>query len=447
MPINAKPTFRPNCGLAKAKCQFVDALERITRAQIRDDLDVGFGVVPRFEGLQFFDRFSPTRLPTLALLREINSLGLQQGFDTIQATGDIHGDMLAFLGVLFEAGFIDAKGEYTADMEGQRRCFLALGDVLDRGGRGEVSRDTSNNPREEVNIIEFAYWLNQVADSHGDRVVLLTGNHEYAMLHQSLTPTEKNSRSDSHASPATKCPFQGVSRWRLFGQPNVARYFAACRPVAVTAPGSWFFAHGDLEAGVVRAFLQTEPRLMKVMGRHGPLPALARCANLLWAAWVLSIAGEPSVGQRLAKNWIDSEELRKKLQRTNKDKLRIAKLPKALLFGRTLASINQIENTTARASSCASALDPLQELLGVRWAQGEGGIALGHTLQPEVTALCNKRLFLLDIGQSEGFAGVNQTPLAFLQVELGKGGRVAYTEVNGRTGVKREVVVRERYTV
>jgi hypothetical protein len=373
----------------------------------------------------------------------INSLGLQQGFDVIQATGDIHGDMLAFLGVLFEAGFIDAQGQYQKVPGGQKRCFLALGDVLDRGGRGEVSRDTSNNPREEVNIIEFAYWLDQVARPHGDRVILLTGNHEYAMLHHSLDPDEKSARSNSHASPATQCPFQGVSRWRLFGQPNVARYFAACRPVAVTAPGGWFFAHGDLEEGVVRAFVTTEPRMMKVLGRHGPLPALARCANLLWAAFVLAIAKEPRVSQGLAKDWADGKKLRKRLQRTNKDELRIAKLPRALLFGRTLASINQIESTTARESSCASALDPLQELLGVKWAQGEGGIALGHTLQPEVTTLCNKRLFLLDIGQSEGFAGVNQTPLAFLQVEMGKGGRVAYTEVNGRTGAKREVVVRE----
>ena len=89
----------------------------------------------------------------------------------VVGVGDVHGDFLALLSVLYLMELIDSMGTWV----GGDTHLVLTGDWVDRTGRG--SKDTSVNPREEVDIIQYLWALK--ADAN---VTVCIGNHELATV-------------------------------------------------------------------------------------------------------------------------------------------------------------------------------------------------------------------------------------------------------------------------
>jgi len=94
----------------------------------------------------------------------------------VVAIGDIHGDFLVLLGVLFLMNVIDVTGNWI----GNNTIVVLCGDVLDRSGR--TSSPVTNNSREEVDIVQYLYALNKQAFKSNGSVNWVLGNHDIARV-------------------------------------------------------------------------------------------------------------------------------------------------------------------------------------------------------------------------------------------------------------------------
>jgi len=100
---------------------------------------------------------APARIPALAAVPEAPA----QGAGRIVAIGDVHGDYDALVGILQEAGVIDANMNWS----GGKTTLVQTGDFLDRGPK----------VRE---VMDLLMALEKQAPKKGGRVVVLLGNHE-----------------------------------------------------------------------------------------------------------------------------------------------------------------------------------------------------------------------------------------------------------------------------
>ena len=159
--------------------------------------------------------------------------------DRVLCVGDVHGDLAVFLASLCQAGVVDADGFWT----GSSCVVVQVGDFLDRGGR--MTRDGQQislpglNPREEIDIMEYAYFLDQQAREHGGAVILLSGNHEYFNFCHEFACTTPITNEGWGGS-------LGRENWFARGPDSaLARYFVARHPIIVRL-GKHVFVHGGL---------------------------------------------------------------------------------------------------------------------------------------------------------------------------------------------------------
>ena len=183
---------------------------------------------------------------------------------TVVALGDVHGDLLVLLSVLYLMGVIDADANWI----GGNTLVVQCGDFVDRGGRGRATVDTSNNPREEVDIIQYVWALNRQA---GGGIVSTVGNHEVAMVWlRSRFPEYRHYSLPQLAgwggSMESKCDL-----WRPGGL--MARYLAAYCPLVVQV-NHFLFLHAGLTPGMgrmsVRHLNQVLQQAMQTPGSEFP---------------------------------------------------------------------------------------------------------------------------------------------------------------------------------
>ena len=79
-----------------------------------------------------------------------NESGLFDKQPRIIAVGDIHGDFEALYMALLKANVINLQGKWT----GRNTYVVQLGDLLDKGGRGQEISD-SESINEELMILQF----------------------------------------------------------------------------------------------------------------------------------------------------------------------------------------------------------------------------------------------------------------------------------------------------
>ena len=413
------PPFGPSCGLIKSKCVFVSTL-----VKLKEDQDLGssgsLGPVAAFQGNSFFESFVDEPLTA----RKILEAGRIRGHAELIAFGDIHGDLLALLGVLRAAECIDDDAHWKKrESNMAKRCVVQLGDMLDRGGRGDSSVDTSHMKREELNIIEYLHALNIEASACGERVISLSGNHELYALRSSIDDAVAE-RWGRFVTPETAQPLAGKNRKNVLSSPGALRYFAMHRPLMAVSSTGWLFAHGDVPITGLRTFQKSHERLLKYIRSHTVLTyaeSVVGAVNLLWACHVQEIGGDASMTKKLSP--MLPEEERKGF------KSELSPFALAVCTCRTLATMGKPEGI---ACNCTDNVDSVGDALALDWAIS-GGIALGHTVNANISASCKGLLQLLDIGMSEAFAGFNKTgKVAYLRVSAHQ---TTYHETTGHRHV------------
>ena len=88
----------------------------------------------------------------------LNQTGVFPPVKRIIAIGDIHGDFKALHKSLLKANIVNTNGDW--DESNKDTIVVQLGDLLDRGGRGQEDTD---NYREEIDILQYIEHLNKQA--------------------------------------------------------------------------------------------------------------------------------------------------------------------------------------------------------------------------------------------------------------------------------------------
>lgn len=411
MPARKSVIVGPSCGKVQEKCIYVSLL-----AQLISDQAAGkpgsLGPVEAFKGEQFFSEFTHATISIRTILEGPARL---KGFGAIVAFGDIHGDLLSLLGVLHAAGCIDDTAHWCPqkDSKAPKRCVVQLGDLLDRGGRGSATVDTSRSPREEINLIEYIHALDGEAQKFGERVLSISGNHEEMALRSAFD--SNLARHWNFTTEPTACPFPDQKRTRhdIFATKGALRYFAIHRPPMAVSSLGWVFAHGDVPIDPLRKFVtESHAKMLSRIRAQSDLSqseAIVGATNLLWVAYVLELGGDLDF----------TNMLRKMLPQDEREKGfpagALSAFPTAVSTCRTLARMGK---KGGEPCDCDGRVDEVGRILGFDWAVS-GGIALGHTVNASISTQCGGKVQLLDVGMSEAFRGFNtEGKVAFLRVTV-----------------------------
>ena len=164
--------FLQSCEAISAKCIFVPLLSEVMAKRPQSLGRLGncvFKPVEKFLNMVLENDVAGTRHIRTPII-------LDDPDQQIVAIGDIHGDMLALLGALYLLGVIDEN----ANWNGGNTVVVQCGDLLDRSGRS--SSIATNNVREEVDIVQYLYWLNKAAQENGGKYIWCLGNHDIARV-------------------------------------------------------------------------------------------------------------------------------------------------------------------------------------------------------------------------------------------------------------------------
>ena len=363
------------------------------RTDQHNGLPGNLGPVHAFEGVAFFDQFY---ILAPGVRGVVEGPALLHGYGEYYVAGDFHGDLLVALGVLRLAGMIDEQANWLPlpVPSAPRRCFVQLGDMVDRGGRGATSVDTSHMPREELNLLEYMYALDLQARKHGERVFSVSGNHELYAVQSSFDASL--AARWKYTTPATACPFpeEGMSRRDVFRLPGALRYFAFVRPPLAISSLNWLFCHGDVPIGPLRTFLHTHKVMigrLRAQTRVTYAACVVGATNLLWASHLLMLGGDRYMLDLI--NAAIPEDDRGP---------GLSAFPLAVCTCRTLARMGG----KTQACDCEGQVDSIAKELALDWAVS-GGVALGHTVQAAISARCGGKVQLLDLGMPEAFRKYN----------------------------------------
>ena len=274
---------------------------------------------------------------------------------TVVAIGDIHGDFMALLSALYLGSLIDSSGHWV----GQSAIVVQLGDIFDRGGRG-ISENTSNNQREELDILQYIHALNKEARLSGGRVISLVGNHEADQFTRSgMFPADKASKYETDF--LVNAWGGVVSKRRLFSPSSpLAKYFYAYKPLLVRI-GDFVFCHG----GLVPSMIQEGETILSM--------------NETWQSFLL--------GQ-------------------------ISSVPDNIVqvyWNRDLS----LPMSEQASKACVKTINELIDRLGI--PRETGGIVVAHTVQKNIPLYCEGKVWRIDVGLSEAF-GRRSEPIEILRV-------------------------------
>jgi hypothetical protein len=192
---------------------------------------------------------------------------IPSGSDLV-AFADVHGDFLALLTHLHFAQVIDTTGKWV----GGNRWVCSTGDWVDRAGRGEFTVDTSHNPREEVDILQYIHALNLSAQEQGGGVLFTLGNHEL----NRVRAAEINAAGEGHHIGDQHQGWGDINKlWRPGGE--MALYLARNCP-AIARYHTTLLMHGGLES----SFVKEKSQLGDMKGKSTPIDMLANMSGVLY---------------------------------------------------------------------------------------------------------------------------------------------------------------------
>lgn len=348
-------------------------------------------------------------------------------YEKLVCIGDIHGDLLALLTALFVLGCIDDRAQWHP--KAQKVIVVICGDVVDRTRHqvNQITRESKlisdrsfDNPREEVDVIQYLHALNLESGKSGSRVVCLLGNHEVCTSFPKIGQCDGMEEQfqnayysrgwvddGSHQTKSLTDAEVMSQKMTMFSAGNsFARYMAVHFPLVVVV-GNFILVHGGINISIMNN--------------------------------VQEITGTKDTKTLTTMNKIMSKWLFHDQVPTNKS---IQKELLNLVWNRKLAQADVTD------VACAQNLCQVFKKLGLDWKLG--GVVVGHTVQPDLSPTCSSngvhKVWRVDLALSEAFGTptstggiiVRQTPEETLvhTHQFKKNQEVAHTYVNGRFSKK-----------
>uniref|UniRef100_A0A6C0IVC9 Calcineurin-like phosphoesterase domain-containing protein n=1 Tax=viral metagenome TaxID=1070528 RepID=A0A6C0IVC9_9ZZZZ len=263
----------------------------------------------------------------------------------IIAIGDIHGDFYSLLHSLYKAKVINKNGNWI----GKDTIVIQLGDLLDKGGRGDISIDSTNDDMEELKIIEYLHYLHKQAINNKGGVYSLIGNHELMNILGDFRYV-----TDGHLRG-----FGGKSiRKKLFSPGGPIAIKLACNTNGIMKIGDWIFVHAGL------------------------LPEHIEKYSLYQ---INSIVRDIFLGK-------------KNINNLDKD-------IKNLVFNDNSLFWNRYYTIDTNEEKC----NKLYKTLNILKISNNGGMVVGHTPKKNINSKCNKKLWMADVGMSSAFGYKSRT--------------------------------------
>lgn len=292
------------------------------------------------------------------------------------AIGDIHGDFLALLSVLYMMNIIDEDGYWV----GGNTLVVLCGDLLDRSGRGPPDWNTSRNDREEVDILQYLFALNLMAydKGHGN-VAPLLGNHELVRVYwNSVTSTFQKYIGTQYKGYQRSSAESMSSSLFSPGKP-LALYLAATMPLVIQCR-NFVFMHGGPPLSVIDPIYRKNP------------------AN---ADVVIQILNGVAFDALATKNYNVIPNI-------------VAKIA----WDR---SYSKYPSGSPEERQCEKNIEEVLHKLGIREPKW-GGLVVGHSVQKNgiIVPYCSSKVFRIDVGLSEAFGGKDtkekKTPISAIRI-------------------------------
>jgi len=308
---------------------------------------------------------------------------------TVVGIGDIHADLLVLLGTLYLMGMIDLRGNWI----GNNSIVVLCGDVLDRAGRS--ASIVTDNVREEVDIVQYLYYLNLVAQRKGGGVYWVLGNHDIARVlwknyeGKTIESIDEMGRRKIRSSPDYRkyignqsIGWGGQENMKLLFQPGgkMARYMAL-HTVLILQVGWYVFMHGGLTLNLIEQIYDQ--------------------LNIRYPRRFFGM-----VNQNLANGFFSPDnKISKAVTNTAWDRT----WSKEKILGRGEDwDINKYAITMGRGNRqakkyCLQNMQRIFELTGMSWSKG--AFVLGHSIQQEgIPVYCDGKVWRIDLGMSEAFS-------------------------------------------
>jgi hypothetical protein len=325
--------------------------------------------------------------------------------DEIIVIGDVHADMLSFITALRLGNVVDA--DYILVPCKHTRIVVQMGDVLDRRVRAGNNTTTSENEREELDLLQYMYLLDEfaTASSSNTRIVSLCGNHDiynfggnddahlkqFSRIARSYTTDITNRGFDLPNG------FPGRSVFFSIGpMSGAAQYMVQHRPILLQI-GTWLFVHGGLDYNTLAKIDRCNKASVKLLQPNG----LVKFINIVYYAVMLRNTA-----------WLNMCAARC-TDKNMGDEMRLGLLPRAW------CNLIEYRGQGTEAPCNASRSIEIGGLfnLGVPWKNGDGGFCVSHTPQAQgVNSGCDPLVFRVDVGLSESFGRKSHRSAAPFQI-------------------------------
>jgi len=264
--------------------------------------------------------------------------------------GDIHADFLVLLTLLRLANLIDDTGNWT----GSNTIVVFTGDLLDRAGREDPKKgsNTSNNHREEVDIVQYLYFLNLQARQVDGGVVAVVGNHDIARV---FWKEMKNSYSKYIGDQNIGW---GTHMNKMFEPGGLMAVFMAYNYPFIVKVNNFIFMHG------------------------GPTPEIIN-----------------KISKKVQPNYVISF--------LNKTLFRMFNLPNSKISEIIMMLVHERQfskpvKKSIEEKDCIKNIQTLLHNFGVKDPLN-GGFVIGHSIQEKIETYCDGFVWRIDLGMSEAF--------------------------------------------
>jgi hypothetical protein len=377
-------SFVRSCQSISAKCAMIPAVDNFMKVRKKGE-SLGMLGPCKFKSV---DNFFDITLKKKNFKRILTPIQVEDG-QKVVAIGDLHADMLVLLGCLYLLGVIDLEGNWI----GGNTIVVQCGDLLDRSGRG--SSVETDNQREEVDIVQYLYYLNNVAQSHGGGLYWVLGNHDVSRVlwknyqgDEILVEDEDEQERRIRKTPDYRkyignqhIGWGGTDKMKvLFNPGGRMAVYMSMYTTFILQVGYYVFMHGGLTLETIETVkkelsITKNQRFFGMINQH---VARVFIGNTPISVVVKSIAWD--------RTWSKEKKLK------NGEKWEVNKWAITVGIGSTKAE-----------RYCTANMREIFKAVGMDWTNG--AFVLGHSIQNTgIPLYCKGRVWRIDMGMSEAFS-------------------------------------------